>query len=65
MRFMAMFSVSCASGDRAPSDMPGVTKRLRMPLTLSTASIGAGLRSERQASRSRSDTGPTSRVIFE
>ena len=30
MRFMAIASVSCASGDSAPSDMPGVTKRLRI-----------------------------------
>jgi hypothetical protein len=34
--------------------MPGVTKRLRISLTLSTSSVEIGLRSERQSSRSRS-----------
>ncbi len=30
IRFIAMFSVLCASGPSAPSDMPGVTNRLRI-----------------------------------
>ena len=37
-------SVSCASGDSAPSDMPGVTKRLRISVIDSTSSIGTGAR---------------------
>jgi hypothetical protein len=42
MRFMAMFSVSCASGPRAPRLMPGVTNRLRISVMLSTSSSGIG-----------------------
>jgi hypothetical protein len=42
MRFIAMASVSCASGDSAPSDMPGVTKRLRISVIASTSSIATG-----------------------
>src|SRR3546814_9384959 len=38
MRFIAMLSVPCASGDSAPSDMPGVTKRLRIAVIDSTRS---------------------------
>ena len=58
MRFMAMLSVPCASGDSAPSDMPGVTKRLRISVMRSTSSIGdrrAAL--ARNPSRSRRSTG--------
>ena len=54
MRFMAMFRAPWASGLRAPRLMPGVTKRLRISLTLSTSSVEIGLRSERQSRRSRS-----------
>ncbi len=39
---MAMLSVPCASGLSAPSDMPGVTKRLRIAVIDSTSSIGTG-----------------------
>jgi hypothetical protein len=42
IRFIAMFSVLCASGDSAPRLMPGVTKRLRIEVMLSTSSIGTG-----------------------
>ena len=38
MRFIATLSVLCASGLSAPKDMPGVTKRLRIAVTLSTSS---------------------------
>jgi hypothetical protein len=43
IRFIAMFSVLCASGDSAPSDMPGVTNRLRISVIDSTSSIGSRL----------------------
>ena len=36
IRFIAIASVSCASGDSAPSDMPGVTKRFRISVIAST-----------------------------
>jgi hypothetical protein len=42
MRFIAMFSVLCASGDSAPRLMPGVTNRLRIAVIDSTSSIGTG-----------------------
>ena len=45
MRFMAIDSVSCASGDSAPSDMPGATKRLRISVMHSTSSTGIGVQS--------------------
>ncbi len=57
MRFMAMFKVSCASGLSAPRDMPGVTKRLRISLTLSTCSIGMAASRGCQSSRSRGEVG--------
>ncbi len=57
MRFMAMASVSCASGESAPSDMPGVTKRRRMAVTGSTSSSGTATAAVLKASRSRSATG--------
>jgi hypothetical protein len=44
IRFIATFSVLCASGDSAPSDIPGVTKRLRIEVMLSTSSIGIAAR---------------------
>jgi hypothetical protein len=53
IRFIATFSVLCASGDSAPSDMPGVTNRLRIEVMLSTSSIGTGLPSGLMSSRSR------------
>ena len=51
---MATLSVPCASGDKAPSDMPGVMKRLRSDVMLSTSSSGIASRVERKSSRSRS-----------
>ncbi len=36
IRFMAIDSVSCASGLRAPSEIPGATRRLRISVMLST-----------------------------
>ena len=53
VRFIATFSVLCASGLSAPSDMPGVTKRLRMEVMLSTSPIGTGLPSGLMSRRSR------------
>ena len=43
MRFMAIDSVSCASGDSAPREMPGATRRLRISVMLSTSSTGMGV----------------------
>ncbi len=63
MRFIAIDSVSCASGDSAPSEIPGVTSRLRISVMLSTSSIGIGLRpSARKSSRSRSAIGGSLRT---
>jgi len=53
IRFIATFSVLCASGDSAPSDMPGVTKRLRIAVMLSTSSMGMAGPSGLMSSRSR------------
>ena len=58
MRFMAMLSVSCASGLSAPKEMPGATSRLRISVMLSTSSTSMALTpSMRKSSRSRSATG--------
>ena len=54
---MAMVSVSCASGESAPRDMPGVTKRFLISVMLSTSSSGTGLAAaevEQVADRDRS-----------
>ncbi len=53
MRFMAMASTSCASGDSAPSDMAGAMKRLRISLTDSTCSTASAALGELKPSRSR------------
>jgi hypothetical protein len=53
MRFMAMLSVPWASGDRAPSDIAGVTKRRRMTLVFSTSSTLTGSATCLKSSRSR------------
>ena len=57
MRFMAMVSVSCASGESAPSDMPGVTKRFLISVMLSTSSSGTGGSLRLKSSRSRIEIG--------
>ena len=57
MRFMAMASVSCASGLSAPSEMPGAIRCLRISVMLSTSSTGIGVRPPLKSSRSRSATG--------
>ena len=57
MRFMATLSVPCASGDSAPSDMPGVLKRLRISVIDSTSSTEIGALPGRKSRRSRSATG--------
>ena len=43
MRFIAIDSVSCASGLSAPSEMPGASRRLRISVMLSTSSTGIGV----------------------
>jgi hypothetical protein len=53
IRFIATFSVLCASGLSAPSDIPGVTNRFRIEVMLSTWSIGTAFPSGLIASRSR------------
>ena len=63
MRFIATFRVLCASGDRAPSDMPGVTNRLRIEVMLSTSSSGTGLPSGLMSSRSRKWMGGLLRIL--
>ncbi len=63
MRFIAIDSVSCASGLSAPSEMPGATRRLRISVMLSTSSTGIGLQpSVRKSSRSRSAIGGSLRT---
>jgi len=63
MRFIAIDSVSCASGLSAPSEIPGATRRLRISVMLSTSSTEIGLqRSSRKSSRSRSATGGSLRT---
>ena len=57
IRFMAMVSVSCASGDSAPRDMPGVTKRFLISVMLSTSSSGTGGSLRLKSSRSRIEIG--------
>ena len=57
IRFIAMLRVLCASGDRAPSDMPGVTKRLRIEVIDSTSSMSMGAPLGLKSRRSRRCTG--------
>ena len=63
IRFIAMFSVMCASGDSAPSDMPGVTNRLRIEVIDSTSSIGTGLPKGLMSKRSRMWIGGLVRIV--
>ena len=53
MRFMAIDSVSCASGPSAPSEMPGATRRLRSSVIEFDLVEGTGARSVLKSSRSR------------
>ena len=53
IRFMATFSVLCASGLRAPSDIPGVTNRLRIEVMLSTSSTEIGAFAGLKSNKSR------------
>jgi hypothetical protein len=53
-RFIAMASVSCASGLIEPSDMAPVLKRFTISLTGSTSSTGTGVRSLRKWNSPRS-----------
>ena len=62
---MAMFSVMCASGDSAPRLIPGVTKRLRIAVMLSTSSMGTGFPSGLMSSRSRMWIGGFARIAAE
>lgn len=52
-RFIPSAMTSCASLDRAPRDMPPVTKRLQMDTASSTSESGTGCRSEEKSKRSR------------
>jgi hypothetical protein len=56
MRFIAIVSVSCASGDRAPSDMADEMNRARMASIGATCSSGMG-EAGRSVSRSRTVVG--------
>ena len=56
MRFIAIESVACASGESAPSDIAEETKRVRIDSAGSTSSSGTGAPS-RTASRSRGPAG--------
>ncbi len=53
IRFMAIDSVACASGESAPSDIAAETKRGRMASIGSTSSSGTGVPAGRKPSRSR------------
>ena len=57
IRFMATLSVPCASALSAPSDMPGVMNRRRIPVIDSTSSTETGWRPDLKSRRSRSVTG--------
>ena len=57
MRFIAMASVSCASGLSAPSEMPGAMRCLRISVMLSTSSAGMAVWPSVKSSRSRSAIG--------
>ena len=63
IRFIAMFSVMCASGDSAPRLIPGVTKRLRIEVIDSTSSMGTGLPNGLMSSRSRMWIGGLARIV--
>ncbi len=65
IRFIAMFSVLCASGLSAPSDIPGVTNRLRIEVMLSTSSIGTGWPIGLISSKSRKCVGGLLRIFAE
>src|ERR1700733_4159399 len=64
MRFIAILSVSCASGDSAPSDMPGVTKRFLISVLDSTSSSGTDS-PPRNCIKCLSDTGGNDHTPFE
>ena len=61
--FIASASASCASGDRAPSDIAVLTNRLTISLAGSTAFIGAGESDSCSTSSSRSDCGRSMRDV--
>ena len=54
-RFMPTASVSCASGESAPSDIPPDLKRLTISAAGSTSSSGTGSVSSRKRSSPRSE----------
>ena len=58
IRFIAIDSVSCASGLSAPSEMPGDTSRLRIRVMDSTSSSFTASRPVLKSIRSRRLTGP-------
>ena len=51
IRFIAMARTSCASGDRAPRDIPAVVKRRRISSIGSTSSRGIGVRPDLRRSK--------------
>ena len=67
MRFIAMDSVSCASGLSAPSEMPGETSRFRMLVIDSTCSgldgVGGRLETQKVAQVHRAHLGDKRRCI--
>ena len=56
--FIAIERVSCASGLKAPSEIPGETSRRRISVMLSTCSTGIAVFGDEKSSRSRRFTGP-------
>ena len=62
IRFIATLSALCASGPSAPSDMPGVTKRLRIEVMDSTSSSGTEGPTGLKSSRSRRWIGGCARM---
>ena len=54
-RFMPVASVSCASGDSAPSDMPPDLKRFTISAAGSISSSGSGSAASLKRSSPRSD----------
>ena len=58
IRFMAIDSVSCASGLNAPSEIPGDTRRFLISVIDSTSSTRTGLTSDLKSNKSLRFTGP-------
>ena len=63
MRFIAIDKVSCASGLKAPREMPGETRRLRISVIDSTSSTRTAVPPDLKSSKSRRLTGPCRSTI--